>query len=215
MLLDGIQIEEIARLEPGEAYFYTEGLHSPRRVRCLDANAYLGLLDYVDAPRMAALLSKEDWFAENRTDRIAEAGRLLAETNEVLEQISAWCKDKAAPAMGGLYDRWQAACAETASGQLSAVRQQGEDIIKHCVVFQDLIHEKTQCFMKSADRYARISRALVGDHENLQSVADELKARWIKTEQPQLASLYHKLETLETGVRNMIAAEDEPEIQEA
>lgn len=43
MLLGSTETEEIARLSPGEAYFYTEGLHLPRRVRCLNANAYLKL----------------------------------------------------------------------------------------------------------------------------------------------------------------------------
>ena len=47
MLMGGTEMEEIARLQPGEAYFYTEGLYLPRRVSSLNANAYLGLTDFV------------------------------------------------------------------------------------------------------------------------------------------------------------------------
>jgi hypothetical protein len=213
MLLDGIQIEEIARLEPGEAYFYTEGLHSPRRVRCLDANRYLGLSDSVDAAALAALLSQEDWFAQNRT--LAEVHGLLAAMKEVLEQTSAWCLKEAGPALGDLQDKWTTTCSEAASAQSSSFRQQGEDIIQDCVLWQNRIDEKRRCFTNLAARYARMSRALVGDRKDLPSVAGELKARWNDTEWPQLRSLYHGLEELETRVRNMITAEEEPEIQEA
>lgn len=206
MLLDGIQIEEIARLEPGEAYFYTEGLHSPRRVRCLDANAYLGLSDYVSADPLAALLSQEDWFAQNRT---------LAEVCGLLAQTSAWCLKEAGPALGNLQDNWKTACLEAASAKSSSFRQQGDNIIQDCVLWQNRVYEKSQCFTNLAARYARMSRALVGDRKDLPSVAGKLKARWNDTEWPQLRSLYHGLEELETRVRNMITAEEEPEIPEA
>ncbi len=69
MLLGGTEIEEIARLKPGEAYFYTEGLHLPRRVRCLNANAYLKLTDFIDGASITSIISQEDWFAENQKNR--------------------------------------------------------------------------------------------------------------------------------------------------
>jgi hypothetical protein len=69
MLLGGTEIEEIARLKPGEAYFYTEGLHLPRRVRCLNANAYLELSDFIDAGSLASVITKEEWFNNNKNDR--------------------------------------------------------------------------------------------------------------------------------------------------
>jgi hypothetical protein len=209
MLLDGIQIEEIARLEPGEAYFYTEGLHSPRRVRCLNANAYLRLSDHVDAASITAIISKEDWFIQDRTDRIAEVRNQLVETNELLEQIGSWCKNNAFPALNNLYDRWKAVQSQVASAESSSFGQQCEDIIEDCVVFQDLIHEKSRCFTNSAAQYARMSQAVAGDHEDLQLLVDQLKTRWNEVEQPQLVSLYNRLEELETDVRNSIARQEE------
>jgi len=68
MLLGDVEIEDISRLSPGEAYFYTEGLHRPRRVRCLNANEYLRLGDYPDNASIISHIDKDDWFFLNRPD---------------------------------------------------------------------------------------------------------------------------------------------------
>jgi len=70
MLLGGTEIEEIARLKTGDAYFYTEGLHLPRRVRCLSANEYLQLGDFADPALILSLIKSERWFFENRINRV-------------------------------------------------------------------------------------------------------------------------------------------------
>jgi len=77
MLLGGTEIEEIARLKPGEAYFYTEGLHLPRRVRCLNANAYLKLTEFIDADSLASFITREDWFNNNKENRMKAFGVTL------------------------------------------------------------------------------------------------------------------------------------------
>ena len=69
MLLGGTEIEEIARLKPGEAYFYTEGLHLPRRVRCLNANVYLNLTEFIDADSLKSVITEEKWFNDNKDNR--------------------------------------------------------------------------------------------------------------------------------------------------
>jgi len=78
MLLDAAQTEEIARLQPGEAYFYTEGLYRPRRVRVPFSLGYLGLVS--GFPRDAALravLEREDWFWDGALQRGREKTRAL------------------------------------------------------------------------------------------------------------------------------------------
>ena len=82
MLLGGTEIEEIARLKPGEAYFYTEGLHLPRRVRCLNANAYLKLTDFIDAASIVAVIREEDWFHDNKKNRMSALRKILSKTLE-------------------------------------------------------------------------------------------------------------------------------------
>ena len=205
MLLDGLQIEEIARLEPGEAYFYTEGLHSPRRVRCLNANSYLRLADHLDAPSTAAIISKEDWFVQNKTARlVAEASSVLEETHELLEEISAWCKQNASPALIDLYDRWSAACSEASSTESPSFLQQCEGIIADCVAFQNMVDENRRRFTDSADRCMRANSALGPEGQDLKDLMGTVAERWNEVEKPQLESLYTSLEGLETTVRDAI-----------
>jgi hypothetical protein len=63
MLLDEAQIEEIARLAPGEAYVYADGFHVPRRTKTLDASSYLGLRGrYPAGMQLLEHLHKTPWF---------------------------------------------------------------------------------------------------------------------------------------------------------
>jgi len=81
MLLDAMEMEEIARLDVGEAYFYTEGLHRPRRVRCLDAHEYLNLGDYPDSSSLVSYIADEDWFFPKRQHyRTIELSREVSQT---------------------------------------------------------------------------------------------------------------------------------------
>ena len=80
MLLGGTEIEEIARLKPGEAYFYTESLHLPRRVRCLNANKYLKLTDYIDAASLVSIITEEAWFINNKENRMSVLNETLSAT---------------------------------------------------------------------------------------------------------------------------------------
>ena len=211
MLLDGLQVEEIARLEPGEAYFYTEGLHSPRRVQCLNANAYLHLADHIDAPSIAAIISKEDWFVQNRTARLAEANSILEEMFELLEEISSWCKQKASPALIDLYDMWRDSCSEAALAESPSFRRQSDDIVANCIVFQNMIDENRRRFMNSADRCRRANKSLGPDSKYLQDLMDTVAERWNEVEQPQLELLYTGLGELETTVRNAIEIQNSEE----
>ncbi len=43
MLLDDVGVQELARLAPGEAYFYAEGFYRPRRVRAVPSHLLLGV----------------------------------------------------------------------------------------------------------------------------------------------------------------------------
>jgi len=110
MLLGGVEIEEIARLKPGEAYFYTEGLHLPRRVRCLNANAYLELTDFADNDTITSYIAGEDWFVNDRIRRtglkqtlkeaLKDAVEVETEYNRILLDISGRCRTILTDALG-------------------------------------------------------------------------------------------------------------------
>jgi len=69
MLFGQLETEEIARLTPGEAYFYTEGYHGPRRIRTV--NPFVGIEPGDSLLRGALLpyLQDEDWFIRAASQR--------------------------------------------------------------------------------------------------------------------------------------------------
>lgn len=71
MLMGPTEIEELARLGPGTAYVYTEGLYRPRRVRCLNSAQYLQLTEKVVpvGSAIVADLEADAWFVEARERR--------------------------------------------------------------------------------------------------------------------------------------------------
>lgn len=79
MLMREPEQEEMARLRPGEAYLYTEGLYRPRRVQGLGAHEYLArghdtedgeLPPPPDREAFRRLIEDDDWFREARNRRL-------------------------------------------------------------------------------------------------------------------------------------------------
>ena len=69
MLFSPLETEEIARLQPGEAYFYREGYHGPRRIRTV--NPFEGVQRGTPLLNEAIVpyLRDEPWFAQTRLGR--------------------------------------------------------------------------------------------------------------------------------------------------
>lgn len=84
MLLQGPQMKEIARLEPGQAYYFTEGLYAPRKITCLDAGRFLGLekREPPDNHELSLVAQKEDWFMALKKNRYTYLINLLFEHYE-------------------------------------------------------------------------------------------------------------------------------------
>lgn len=87
MLLDGTDVEELARLNPGEAFIYTGDLYRPRRIQALGSHIYLaqgqpGVKPELPQPpgrdKINKILDGESWFIENRKKRV----------NDILEEFS-------------------------------------------------------------------------------------------------------------------------------
>ena len=63
MLLGPAQLEEMARLEVGEAYVYYEGLHLPRRIRALNTHYYLDLPKQIPlGSDLIPFMKGDEWF---------------------------------------------------------------------------------------------------------------------------------------------------------
>jgi len=94
MLLGGTEIEEFARLQVGEAFYYTEGLYRPRRVRCINSNEFLDFVDEKSQPpdnnQLYDLIEADEWFrkiaVKNLENDIEDFKDYLKTSHEALEQ---------------------------------------------------------------------------------------------------------------------------------
>jgi len=107
MLMREPEQEELARLQPGEAYLYTEGLYRPRRIQGLGAHEYLALGHGTedgelppppDRQNFRSLIEDDDWYQRARNRRLhsvfsdveAKANRLedvCEESAEILQDV--------------------------------------------------------------------------------------------------------------------------------
>lgn len=90
MLLNGQQVEELARLRVGEGFFYNEKLHSPRRVRCLNAYEYLGLSEkmYPDSKIVTSYLYLDNWFQQVLIDQLVHITELYKSFHMNIVELS-------------------------------------------------------------------------------------------------------------------------------
>jgi len=68
-LLDPIEIEELARLKPGEAFFYTEGYHKPRKIKTVNLHKDLDFSTLVQNKNILPFLCEDAWFKKSAFER--------------------------------------------------------------------------------------------------------------------------------------------------
>ncbi|MCC3437906.1 MAG: ATP-binding protein [Oscillatoriales cyanobacterium] len=94
MLLDSSQIEEIARISPGESFLYMEGWYRPRPVKIPfenSAKVKLGVETSIDSQKIAALIQKKSWYRQGQmtvlNTAIKEGDRLSTEYHKTFAEI--------------------------------------------------------------------------------------------------------------------------------
>jgi len=193
MLLGGTEIEEIARLKPGEAYFYTEGLHLPRRVRCLNANKYLKLTEFIDTASIASIIGKEDWFVNNRTSRISALSAALSASldtacsairnnEELIEDLS---------------DRFEEFREALSKEDNETVRQKCQEFKNNSIAIQKNLEHT----LNELDAHFRMAKGLMqNSSENLTKVVKPLVERWKKKVRPNLLNLKEECHHIEMDI---------------
>ena len=93
MLLGGNEIEDLARLRIGEAFYYAEGLYRPRRIRCINSNEFLGFTGDNEQPpdnmMLYELIETEDWFAHWATKNLQDDLKAFQEyLNKRLQRVN-------------------------------------------------------------------------------------------------------------------------------
>jgi len=79
MLFGNTEMQDIARLGPGEAFLITEGYFEPRRIRTPDLSKQLPLFPPPDAQKLLNNICRDKWFQEAKTKRISDGLEQLKE----------------------------------------------------------------------------------------------------------------------------------------
>ena len=69
MLLGPTEIEDIARLEPGQAFFFTEGYYRPRRIKTTNLHDQFDFKTLTLNTNIVPWLREDDWYQEAGTER--------------------------------------------------------------------------------------------------------------------------------------------------
>ena len=71
MLLSRVQAEELARLAPGEAFYFTEGFHRARQLRTVNLHEDMGAYEPPTDEELLEIVRKEPWWREAARERRA------------------------------------------------------------------------------------------------------------------------------------------------
>ncbi|MBL7106469.1 MAG: ATP-binding protein [Phycisphaerae bacterium] len=72
MLFDGIQMQDIARLEPGHAFFFTQGYHYPQKIKTINLHEKLDISTILDDTQLCKIILDQKWFKEAQIRKISD-----------------------------------------------------------------------------------------------------------------------------------------------
>ncbi|MCP4612955.1 MAG: ATP-binding protein [Planctomycetes bacterium] len=193
MLLGGTEIEEIARLKPGEAYFYTEGLHLPRRVRCLNTNIYLKLTDFIDATSIVAVITEEDWFNDNKKNRMSALRKTLSKALE--DARSAAVKHDAA--LKSLLRQYEEITEEKQYESEGEFKKKSGRLKEDSAYYDTSVGETIDAFDARFDTLSSFSQ---NSSDGLTKVAELIFNLWEEEIRPQLIELAKGFYTIESNL---------------
>ena len=86
--LDPVETEELSRLKPGEAFFYTEGYHKPRKIKAVDLSRDFDLDTLVINENILDYLQDDPWYVKVMVERT------VAELMQLREKMDSFDKER-------------------------------------------------------------------------------------------------------------------------
>ena len=83
MLVGAAELEDMARLRPGDGYLFTQGYFRARKIRTVNLHDKLDLSSDLSDGELLALIQEEEWFRQTATKRI---GTELSQLKAALDQ---------------------------------------------------------------------------------------------------------------------------------
>jgi len=191
MLLNNSQEQDIARLPPGKAFFFTEGYFEPRLIRTPNLNDRLRLTPPPTNEELLKAICKEDWFQSIREQRISdELGQLkehVDKYDELRLVISNWVK-KLLEVYNVLLDQ-----------KHNKLRNQRfVNIVRELRVLKEKLISSSNQFNKGP--YRRFSKLITPDCEfpekDLDALAESLRRRYQIVLESSTQGLLHVIERL-------------------
>ncbi|MBM3334357.1 ATP-binding protein [Candidatus Sumerlaeota bacterium] len=139
MLFGQSEMEDIARLEPGEAFFHTEGYYGPRRIKTIDFEQNLKQFKAPTDEELLAILKEEAWWLDMAKRR--QESELLC-LHEEMGAFVARLKELLAGA------RSIAALLSKAKGGDSVSPQQRQRLVSRAVSLRQRIEEEVGLFRR-------------------------------------------------------------------
>jgi hypothetical protein len=82
MLCTNMDMEDMARFEPGDAFFFTEGYHRPRRIKAVNLHERIDMSREPDDRELHETIVDEEWYKAATKNRVADELFALSETME-------------------------------------------------------------------------------------------------------------------------------------
>jgi len=195
MLLGETEIEEIARLMPGEAYFYTEGLYKPRRVQCLNTNEYLQLNEIPDKEMLGKLVMDDEWFTRCKKEKLSELRKTISITMDDARIAVSRFENR----LSFISERYQKLWDEKNSNSdfNMANNDISEDLNRIIIEFDDI-------FNKFRLRFNQINSGLDGDNGALAKAISSILNRWDETLNPEFIRLREEFINLDNKISRML-----------
>ena len=196
MLFGPVEMEEIARLQPGEAYFFTEGYFGPRRIRTPNLQAQIPLPKEPNDRAILELVRDDPWFLEAADSRI---GAEMVELARQMNEFGAFQKHTADRMATLIAQRVQILASVSTQQRAAKLRQ----IRDGAVALHGQLNRRFRAFCRDA------YRPLMGDDpqtpvrmEELQAFRNQLRGRYKSVIEPGVRSCLERLDQLSTDCRN-------------
>lgn len=140
----------------------------------------------------------------NMPDKIKEARKILAEINDLLDEIGQWVNNIAYGIITELNGKWQNLCSKTKTARSKKFIDESTKLLKECDFFRVDIVKKSESFAEHTRDKVSLIAELAGDSKEIKSALEENIKLWNDVVQPQLDLFYEKTAELESSIMNMM-----------
>ena len=146
----------------------------------------------------------------NMPDKIKEARKILAEINDLLDEISQWVNNIAYGIITELNGKWQNLCSKTKTARSKKFIDESTKLLMECDLFRVDIVKKSESFAEHTRDKVSLIAELVGDSKEIKSAVEENIKLWNDVVQPQLDFFYEKTSEFESSIMNMMEFSVQP-----